>query len=54
VGDHFEFAKDYHFNSPSAAAYIVAGGNVDGQLAWINDRNESLKQLKATTQAVAA
>ena len=54
IGDYFEFTKDLHFNSPSAAAYIIAGGNVDGQLAWINNRNETLKQFKAFTNSVAA
>lgn len=34
-GEHRQFAKDYAFSSPSAAAAIVAGRSANGRISWV-------------------
>ncbi len=34
AGDHFLFTQDYVFNSPSTAAKVVCGNEVNGRIAW--------------------
>ncbi|MBP6861716.1 MAG: GIY-YIG nuclease family protein [Neisseriaceae bacterium] len=38
----FEFVQDYKFNSPSAAAAIVAGRGANGRLMWKLQENEHI------------
>jgi hypothetical protein len=41
----FVFTKDIEFSSPSAAATVVHGGNVNGLIVWKTNDGTSLKQL---------
>ena len=34
MGDQLVFTQDYVFKSPSAAAAIVVGNNMNGWLSW--------------------
>jgi hypothetical protein len=45
-GDHFSFAQDYVFSSPSTAAAIVLGRNANGRTEWKNDSGRTLKALQ--------
>ena len=38
-GDHYKFAKDTLFKSPSAAASVVLGNLVPGTIYWINKKD---------------
>ena len=43
----FEFSQDVEFNSPSAAAAVVAAANRNGRLAWrIADSNKTYADWK--------
>jgi len=42
----FEFVEDTLFNSPSAAAAVVYGNNVNGRIAWKTAAGKTLKQLE--------
>ncbi|MCH7740536.1 MAG: GIY-YIG nuclease family protein [Chloroflexi bacterium] len=42
----FEFAQDYEFASPTAAAVTIAGRNISGRDAWKNESGMSLKQIQ--------
>lgn len=44
--DVFEFTKDTEFSSPSAAAQVIHGGSANGQIAWRNKENITLKELE--------
>ena len=46
-GHGFVFTQDYRFNSPSAAAGVLVGGNANGRRAWKDEHGRSLKQLHA-------
>ncbi|HEY1771155.1 MAG TPA: GIY-YIG nuclease family protein [Chthoniobacterales bacterium] len=46
AGTSLEFTSDYEFNSPSTAAYVVAGASVNGRDYWRTDGGKSLKQLQ--------
>lgn len=48
-GDHLVFAKDNEFDSPSAAAAIIRGGNANGLTEWRNSDGKNLKQLEGAT-----
>lgn len=37
-GRHREFARDYAFSSPSAAAAVVAGRSANGRTHWVDER----------------
>ena len=50
--DHYEFVRDHHFSSPSAASSAVLGRNSNGRQDWRNsdDKSQSLGDvLKALT-----
>lgn len=44
--DHYFILKDdYIFHSPSHAASIILGKEVDGFALWVNEKDESLETL---------
>ena len=52
MGDQLVFTQDYVFKSPSAAAAIVAGNNMNGWLSWKNPAGKTLDAVvRQTTQA---
>lgn len=46
-GSNWRFTQDVEFSSPSAAAAIIHGGNVNGLLVWKGPGGETLKKLEA-------
>jgi len=46
-GDHYVFAMDVEFGSPSTAGSIVRGGGTNGLTNWKNKSGLTLKQLEA-------
>jgi predicted GIY-YIG superfamily endonuclease len=42
AGDQLVFTQDYVFKSPSAAAAIVVGNNMNGWLSWRNQEGKTL------------
>jgi hypothetical protein len=46
-GDHFRFAQDYVFSSPSTAAAVVLGRSANGRVEWKDEKNRTLKELQA-------
>lgn len=44
---HLVFTRDVEFSSPSAAASIIHGGNMNGLEAWRDESGVTLKQLEA-------
>jgi hypothetical protein len=44
---HLVFTRDVEFSSPSAAASIIHGGNVNGLVAWRDDRGATLGDIEA-------
>ncbi len=45
-GDHFLFAQDYVFSSPSTAAAVVLGRSANGRVEWKDSRGRTLKELQ--------
>ncbi len=45
AGDHYVFARDFEFSSPSAAGATVRGGSTNGLTAWKNKAGQTLKDL---------
>jgi len=45
-GEHLVFARDYEFDSPSAAAAIVRGGNANGLTEWRTAEGKTLKAIE--------
>lgn len=45
-GDHYRFAQDYVFTSPSTAAAVVLGRSANGRLEWKDGRGRTLKELQ--------
>jgi hypothetical protein len=45
--DHFIFAQDTEFSSPSAAAAVVHGGHANGLIAWKNKSGKTLKEIES-------
>jgi Domain of unknown function (DUF4357) len=45
-GDHFTFAQDYTFNSPSQAAGAMLGRVANGLIEWKDDQGRTLKALQ--------
>ena len=41
----YEFARDFQFSSPSAAAAVIEGGSANGLIAWKTKDGSSLKEL---------
>lgn len=46
AGDHFLFAQDYVFSSPSTAAAVVLGRSANGRIEWKDDSGRTLKALQ--------
>lgn len=44
AGDQLMFTQDYVFTSPSAAAAIVVGNNMNGWLSWKNQSGKTLDE----------
>lgn len=45
-GDHYRFAQDYVFSSPSTAAAVVLGRSANGRIEWKDARGRTLKELQ--------
>lgn len=45
-GEHLVFTRDHEFDSPSAAAAIVRGGNANGLTEWRDTDGKTLKQIE--------
>ena len=45
-GDHFRFAQDYVFSSPSTAAAVVLGRSANGRIEWKDGKGRTLKELQ--------
>ncbi len=46
-GDNLVFTRDAEFSSPSAAATLIHGGNVNGLMMWKNSVGKTLKDLES-------
>ncbi len=45
-GDHFLYAQDYVFSSPSTAAAVVLGRSANGRIEWKDAGGRTLKELQ--------
>jgi hypothetical protein len=45
--DHFVFARDAEFLSPSAAAAVIHGGHANGLTAWKDGQGKTLKEIES-------
>ncbi len=45
TGDQLVFTQDYLFKSPSSAAAIVVGNNMNGWLSWKNQAGKTLDSV---------
>ena len=45
-GDHYMFAQDYAFSSPSTAAAVVLGRSANGRVEWKDAAGRTLKWLQ--------
>ena len=45
-GDHYRFAQDYVFSSPSTAAAVVLGRSANGRVEWKDAGGRTLKALQ--------
>jgi hypothetical protein len=45
-GNHFLFAQDYVFSSPSTAAAVVLGRSANGRIEWKDTHGRTLKALQ--------
>lgn len=45
-GNHFLFAQDYAFSSPSTAAAVVLGRSANGRIEWKDAGGRTLKELQ--------
>jgi len=50
-GDHFRFAQDYVFSSPSTAAAVVLGRSANGRVEWKDLTGRTLKELQGLEAA---
>jgi hypothetical protein len=48
-GDALRFARDYVFNSPSQAAYVVLGYSTSGRTVWVTSDGRTLNEVEAGT-----
>lgn len=48
-GQHYAFAQDQVFTSPSTAAGVILGRTANGRIEWKNSEGKTLKQLQAAT-----
>ncbi len=46
AGDHLLFTQDYAFNTPSTAAKVVCGNEVNGRTAWKTDSGMVLRDVQ--------
>jgi hypothetical protein len=46
-GQHYAFAQDQVFTSPSTAAGVILGRTANGRIEWKNSEGKTLKQLQA-------
>jgi len=46
-GQHYVFAQDQVFTSPSTAAGVILGRTANGRIEWKNSEGTTLKQLQA-------
>jgi hypothetical protein len=46
AGDHVRLTKSHLFDSPSAAASVLSGGNKNGRIEWRDMAGCTLKQLQ--------
>jgi hypothetical protein len=46
-GDHYRFAQDYVFSSPSTAAAVVLGRSANGRIEWKDTTGRALKEIQA-------
>ena len=51
-GNHFLFAQDYVFSSPSTAAAVVLGRSANGRIEWKDAGGRTLKELQGLEAAV--
>jgi hypothetical protein len=47
--DQIRLTKNFLFDSPSAAASVLSGGNKNGRTEWRNTAGRTLKELQAET-----
>jgi hypothetical protein len=52
-GQHFAFAQDQVFTSPSTAAGVILGRTANGRIEWKNNEGKTLKQLQAAVSTDA-
>lgn len=45
-GDHYRFAQDYAFSSPSMAAAVVLGRSSNGRVDWKDGSGRTLKEIQ--------
>jgi hypothetical protein len=50
-GNHFLFAQDYVFSSPSTAAAVVLGRSANGRIEWKDAGGRTLKELQGLEAA---
>lgn len=50
-GDHYRFAQDYVFSSPSTAAAVVLGRSANGRIEWKDAGGRTLKELQGLEAA---
>lgn len=50
-GNHFLFAQDYVFSSPSTAAAVVLGRSANGRIEWKDAAGRTLKELQGLEAA---
>ncbi len=50
VGDHFRFAQDYVFSSPSTAAAVILGRSANGRTEWKDAGGRTLKELQGLVE----
>lgn len=49
-GDHFRFAQDYVFSSPSTAAAVILGRSANGRIEWKDAGGRTLKALQGLVE----
>ncbi len=47
AGDKYIFTTEYLFDTPSPAAAVIVGYNINGRTAWKNKTGKSLKEIEA-------
>jgi hypothetical protein len=46
TGEHYVFAQDYTFGSPSTAAGVVLGRSANGRVEWKDQQGRTLKEVQ--------